>query len=1438
MKPKLLLLIFIIFFTTTKIFSQTLNRNFPITNGTVTSVIEKDSIAYLGGYFSLVGNPTLNLAKFTNGKQDVSFPWLNGFINDFESDGSGGYYIVGSLKSYHDTAINTEVLHINNDFSIDKNFKDVHTDQPGSIACIKRKDNYIYIGGSFTQVDSISSGYLGILNIDGTVSTRPFDKPSSPIYQIQASDSLLIIKVDNAGGITRYIGDNYYLTGIAGINLSTGKLEKKFLVPDGSITGIDIDSNKLYAAGSFQSLGYNTSNLAKIAVNDSISNPNFPSVNGIINAVVADNNGGYFVAGNFTYIGNKPRANIAHILKNGDIDDQFNLNFGGVIFCLAIDSNYLYIGGDFGSYRSAGSGFAAINLQTYNSSSLNVKLNSYVNTITCSKNAVFIGGNFTQVNGIKRTYVAAIDKNGALLKWNPSANAAVSQLLLNPSETFVYMKGTFSRVNSVARDEVAKVDVDSGIATSWKPNFFGEVYSLQLFNNLVYVGGSFKQINSIARISFGAVDTLDGNVSDFKADLGTQESVSLLYNGGDKLYIAGEFSSIAGLPKSYLVRLDSATSTIDNWNPQPAYAGMNPINSICEKNGDIIIGGYFKFFKKANANLISVIDLKTASPTSFTFPGNVTYDGRSAPSAVLHYNSQIFLGGNFSYVFSNNTSATSLCSVDDESGFLKHNFLPSTNWGIKKLTINDSLLVVSGDSLSVYNLKGDTTITNLYAANGPIAGAEFDSAKDLLIGGNFTMINPKPRQGLAAVNINNNRITEWDPKLAIAPTGNQPYINCMSQKDSMLYIGGYFQQVNSQTRNYIAAISFKTGLPNKWRPSLNGAVNGMSFDSGATIYVSGGFTQVNQSNRNYLAAIKTSDTGSVTTWKPDLTLNAENLMVVKNSVYLIGYFSMVNNTPRNYIARVDKKTGQLDSWNPNPAGPVYSLAYDSSTIFLGGGFNNISGQARNSLASFNLNTDTLNSFDINISSSNGLPQAYSLSLKNKFLYFGFYDIASHTINDSIRTALPILNLQTNTVTSFNPFTNQSNYSQYVTAQKINLYSSGYFNYQDQTLPSLNFACFTLPPDNSSKSLVIKYISSDTATASWVKGNGQGRLLIVKEGKAPSVPKDGKSYFSNSIFGDGEDVGDSSFVIYNDNGSKAIVSGLKSNHTYYFSLVDYNGNGTSTDYLQESLLTKQIFIPCSNNPAIVNAPDSTTNLCPATVITLSSPTAVSYLWNTKDTTQNITVNSSGKFKVITTDLNGCRDTSNTILVNYQNCTPPSNLSALKITSSGVKLKWDSMSCALSYKVQYRKKGAVQWISSNIETTNKILNNLAASTTYEWRVATKCRISPLVESSYSNGNEFTTTASSSNLQEQDIVLNDNKLNVTVSPNPTLNNASLFLSGNQKNIDILLTDVNGKTLSRLHVINQSIVKLSTQNLASGVYLIKVNNGKEEKTLKLVKE
>ncbi|GAA1615197.1 MULTISPECIES: LamG-like jellyroll fold domain-containing protein [Kribbella] len=197
---------------------------------------------------------------------------------------------------------------------------------------------------------------------------------------------------------------------------------------------------------------------------------------------------------------------------------------------LAVTGGKAYAGGRFTSVRppgaAAGTGevaqayLAAFDAGTGDLvSSFNPVLNGQVYAVAASADGsrIFVGGDFTTVNGQTRNRIAAFDTaTGALVtNWKPSVSYRVKTIAV--SGTTVYFGGSFGLVNGQTRNRLAAVTTDTGTLLPWAPDVNGDVYAVDAADDAskVYAGGQFSTVNGTSQNTVTSLDPVTGAVLPF-----------------------------------------------------------------------------------------------------------------------------------------------------------------------------------------------------------------------------------------------------------------------------------------------------------------------------------------------------------------------------------------------------------------------------------------------------------------------------------------------------------------------------------------------------------------------------------------------------------------------------------------------------------------------------------------------------------------------------------------------------------------------------------------------------------------------------------------------------------------------------------------------------------------------------------------------------------
>ncbi|MEU8798006.1 PKD domain-containing protein [Spirillospora sp. NPDC048819] len=215
-------------------------------------------------------------------------------------------------------------------------------------------------------------------------------------------------------------------------------------------------------------------------------------------------------------------------------------------------------------------------------------LDGAVKSIVKIGGKIYVGGSFTQVKEpgagrptLTRNRVFAFDAaTGAIdPNFTPSLNKGEASVLLPaPDGQSLYIGGNFSEINGVRHFVLARINAQTGAPiTAFQPQLDARVRDLRLAGGRLYVAGTFATAGGAARPALAALNPQTGARDDF-VDLniaGTQtgDGVTQVYKmdispDGSKLVGVGNFSSVNGATRRQIVMVDltGASAQLANWD--------------------------------------------------------------------------------------------------------------------------------------------------------------------------------------------------------------------------------------------------------------------------------------------------------------------------------------------------------------------------------------------------------------------------------------------------------------------------------------------------------------------------------------------------------------------------------------------------------------------------------------------------------------------------------------------------------------------------------------------------------------------------------------------------------------------------------------------------------------------------------------------------------
>jgi len=628
------------------------------------------------------------------------------------------------------------------------------------------------------------------------------------------------------------------------------------------------DQNTLYLGGDFSAIGYSVGRGAVVsATTSNLLIPIFPKIyaatgTGVDVALESPINNGAYIGGKFFQIDNvkDTNLNLIHINQDGSIDETFLPTPNGEVRDLAISSN---------------------------------------------GTTLYVAGDFTQIGGQPRNYLAAINTaTGQVTDWDPNANDSVREIVLNASGTLAYIGGDFTSIATTTRNYIAALNTATSTLTDWDPGANDEIYSLMLNNDdsVLYVGGKFTNIATTSRNYIAALDTSTSTATtwDPNADNSVREIV--LNASGTLAYIGGDFTSIATTTRNHIAAIDPSTSTPTAWDPD----ADDIVRKIVLNNAEdlVYVGGDFTTIGGQLRSNIAVLSAATGLANAW----RADTSGR-VNTITLDTNEEfIYVAGTFNAICLQ--ARNNLAAIDIYNNDIL-NFDPNANDIVRTLDLSNN---------------GNT----------------------LYVGGDFTTIWGQARSHLAAINTNTDAPTTWDPDPTIVVGTTSVFSIALDEPQSVVYVGGKFDNIGGQARNNLAAVGLITATSTDWDPSPNDTVNTVAMppnESANALLVSGSFTNIFNATRTRFALL---DTSTSTFADPDLVLDPDGVInsfafAEDRNLYFGGDFTNIGGQPRNHLASFDPDTGNISGWDPDVNGNVNSLFLypGGDGIFVGGSFSQI-----------------------------------------------------------------------------------------------------------------------------------------------------------------------------------------------------------------------------------------------------------------------------------------------------------------------------------------------------------------------------------------------------------------------------------------------------------------------------------------------------------------
>jgi hypothetical protein len=257
---------------------------------------------------------------------------------------------------------------------------------------------------------------------------------------------------------------------------------------------------------------------------------------------------------------------------------------------------------------------------------------------------LYLGGDFSQVNGVTRNNLAACNAvNGDLLGWNPNPNGPVRAIKVSNGGR-VFVGGDFTSVGGATRARIASLSPASGGAYGFNPGVNNSVKALTFSNSgsTVYAGGDFSSAAGAARSRLAAFNATSGRLTSLKPSISNGAAFATVLSmdvsaDGNTLYFAGDFARVSGSSRRNAAAVSSGLGSLRAWSPSSTGDVAGEL-TLSTSGRTVFVGG------RASGGYVQAY-----GPTAGGAPvWNVDANGDVEALAII--SSTLYVGGHFTNI--------------------------------------------------------------------------------------------------------------------------------------------------------------------------------------------------------------------------------------------------------------------------------------------------------------------------------------------------------------------------------------------------------------------------------------------------------------------------------------------------------------------------------------------------------------------------------------------------------------------------------------------------------------------------------------------------------------------------------------------------------------------------------------------------------------------
>lgn len=282
----------------------------------------------------------------------------------------------------------------------------------------------------------------------------------------------------------------------------------------------------------------------------------------------------------------------------------------------------------------------------------------------------------------------------------------------------------------------------------------------------------------------------------------------------------------------------------------------------------------------------------------------------------------------------------------------------------------------------------------------------------LVVGGQFTLVEGALRNGLCAFSLDEHRLNEWAPAPPIEPAPHPnavlawgAVVRIVRAVGSDWFVAGTFTEMGGAPASGMAWLD-GSGRAKPLDVCINGRVADLAFD-GARSVVVGTFSMVNEPRfpgaaklaggrigcwqppvqrmttgacdalgmcavevaATYPHAARIVYRGTDGEWEATSNASVHQVLLDGDRVWLAGHFTRVGREARHYLACLDRKTGAILPFRADLDKSALCLARVGAVLLVGGKFGRVRGVRTASLVAIDVGEGSLRSLDLQTNGS-------------------------------------------------------------------------------------------------------------------------------------------------------------------------------------------------------------------------------------------------------------------------------------------------------------------------------------------------------------------------------------------------------------------------------------------------------------------------------------